>query len=93
MTSDASFWALKDFSIASAARMDSSFGKGCPPTEAAFIGGGWVSVTPNQRFNVPVQFIAGNPGHHQACAYLFNAASPDGPQVHRGVGYRVGVSP
>ena len=66
------------------------FGKGCPPTQAAFVGGGQqVSVTPNERFNASLEFIAGNPGHHQACAYLFNAASPDGPQVHRGVGYRV----
>jgi hypothetical protein len=65
------------------------FGSGCPQTEAAFVGGGAESLTPNKAFHISAAFIAGNPGHHQACVYLFNAASPDGPQLSRSVGYRV----
>src|SRR5262249_45819965 len=66
------------------------FGSGCPATQAAFIGGAQqIGLTPNQPFHVSVEFVASNPGHHQACAYLFNAASPDGPQLLRKTGYRV----
>ena len=69
-------------------------GHGCTNTEAAFedqgpSGGGFVSVTPNQAFDVSVGLIARNPGRHQVCVYLFKHVAPHGRQLHEDVRYQV----
>jgi hypothetical protein len=69
-------------------------GHSCKSTESAQggfyqVGAQTFTVQRHHKFKVSEAYVAGNPGTHIACVYLYKKTKPAGHQLHKSATYQV----